>query len=137
MPRDRVQTRLPADRYEAVTEYRKERDISEAEATRRLIYAGLDAAGEDADEDTDEDAGEDAGGDQLEAVADGGRLVTTRQFTSTMRLQNVALASAVVYVGALATDVLSSQEAIAGGLVVLAVLVASLVFVGDVGDVDE
>ncbi len=121
-----MQTRLPADSYEAVTEYQESRDISEAEAVRRLITSGLADAFEDTDEDADED--------QVEAVADGGRLVTTREFKSTMRIQNVALVSGILYVAVVSADVLTGQAAIAGGLIVLAVLVASLVFVGDVDE---
>jgi hypothetical protein len=43
----KVQTRLPNDTYDRLTEYQEERDISEADATRRLIETGLDAADAD------------------------------------------------------------------------------------------
>lgn len=47
MPREKYQTRLPADMAEKVDEYKDENDISQAEAVRRLIEAGLEVERED------------------------------------------------------------------------------------------
>ena len=47
MPREKYQTRLPADMAEKVDEYRDEHDISQAEAVRRLIDAGLEVERDD------------------------------------------------------------------------------------------
>jgi len=41
MPNPKYQTRLPADQAERVDEYAEERNISNAEAVRRLIVSGL------------------------------------------------------------------------------------------------
>jgi hypothetical protein len=49
MPNPRVQTRIPEDDYERFEEYRSERDISQSEATRRLVRAGLEAEEADGD----------------------------------------------------------------------------------------
>lgn len=43
MPKKKYQTRLPADTAEDVDEYRDEHEISQAEAVRRLVSAGLKA----------------------------------------------------------------------------------------------
>ena len=43
MAREKYQTRLAADMAEKVDEYKDELDISQAEAIRRLIEAGLEA----------------------------------------------------------------------------------------------
>lgn len=42
MSKEQVGTRLPADQYDRLEEYREERGISKSEAVRRLIVAGLD-----------------------------------------------------------------------------------------------
>lgn len=47
MAREKYQTRLPADTAEKVDEYRDEADISQAEAVRRLIEAGLEVERDD------------------------------------------------------------------------------------------
>jgi hypothetical protein len=47
MPQDRYQTRLPADDAERVDDYVENRDISQAEAVRRLIRAGLEVERDD------------------------------------------------------------------------------------------
>ena len=47
MARQKYQTRLPADMAEKVDEYRDEHDISQAEAVRRLIDAGLEVERDD------------------------------------------------------------------------------------------
>ena len=49
MAQDRFQTRLPADDADRVEEYRAANEISQAEAVRRLIRAGLEAEWEDDD----------------------------------------------------------------------------------------
>ena len=43
MPREKYQTRLPADTGEQVDEYIDEHEISQSEAIRRLVEAGLEA----------------------------------------------------------------------------------------------
>jgi hypothetical protein len=57
------QTRLDPPEAEAVHEYREERSISKAEATRRLVAAGLEKVEEEAEE------AEEAEGDQAEERA--------------------------------------------------------------------
>jgi hypothetical protein len=48
MPRkERFQTRLDPDAAERVEQYRQEKDITQAEAVRRLLLEGLDAADDD------------------------------------------------------------------------------------------
>lgn len=47
MARERIQTRDDPDVKEAVEEYAEEKDITEAEAVRRLVRTGLDAKGYD------------------------------------------------------------------------------------------
>jgi hypothetical protein len=47
MPRQKFQTRLPADMAEKVDEFQDEHDISQAEAVRRLIDAGLEVERDD------------------------------------------------------------------------------------------
>lgn len=42
-----VQTRLPNDTYDRLTEYQEDNNISQSEATRRLIQSGLDAETDD------------------------------------------------------------------------------------------
>ncbi len=48
MARERIQTRDDPDVKEAVEEYAEEKDITEAEAVRRLIRTGLTVEGYDA-----------------------------------------------------------------------------------------
>lgn len=55
MPRPRYQTRLDADHAERVDDYATEHDISQSEAVRRLIVAGLDAETQPTIEDIRED----------------------------------------------------------------------------------
>jgi hypothetical protein len=50
MAQDRFQTRLPADDADRVEEYRAAHEISQAEAVRRLIRAGLEAEFQDDDD---------------------------------------------------------------------------------------
>lgn len=64
MAQDRFQTRLPADDAERVEKYRSSNEISQAEAVRRLIRAGLDAEFKDGD------------GGQLERAAQKGTILT-------------------------------------------------------------
>jgi hypothetical protein len=47
MPKEQLNTRLDADKYERVENYADERDITQAEAARRLISTGLDAEARD------------------------------------------------------------------------------------------
>jgi hypothetical protein len=116
-------TRLDTDEAGQVEKYAETHDITEAEATRRFIRKGIRSE---------------------QARTDGGP-VTTNEFREAMReqkqqrrkttrIQNASVLTGVVYLGAVAGDLLVGQEAIAGGLIVLAVLVASLVFVGDVDE---
>lgn len=42
MPREKYQTRLPADTSQEVEEYIEENQISQAEAIRRLVETGLE-----------------------------------------------------------------------------------------------
>jgi hypothetical protein len=49
MPQDRYQTRLPTDDAERVDDYAENHDISESEAVRRLIRAGLNAEAAESD----------------------------------------------------------------------------------------
>lgn len=50
MPRDRYQTRLPTDDADRLDDYADHHDISESEAVRRLIRAGLEAESKDDDD---------------------------------------------------------------------------------------
>jgi len=72
MPRQKYQTRLPADMAEKVDEYRDEHDISQAEAVRRLIDAGL------------------------EVERDDGEIVDTRDMAEARLNENVRLAGGVL-----------------------------------------
>ena len=72
MPREKYQTRLPADMAEKVEEYRDEHDISQAEAVRRLIDAGL------------------------EVERDDGEIVDTRDMAEARLNENVRLAGGVL-----------------------------------------
>jgi len=56
MGNPRYQTRLPSDDAERVDEYVRDRDISQSEAVRRLIRAGLETVADD-EEDGDDRAG--------------------------------------------------------------------------------
>jgi len=47
MPREKYQTRLPADTAGEVEEYIDENDISQAEAIRRLVETGLEVERDD------------------------------------------------------------------------------------------
>jgi hypothetical protein len=47
MPREKYQTRLPADTSEEVEEYIEEKQISQAEAIRRLVETGLEVERDD------------------------------------------------------------------------------------------
>jgi membrane-associated HD superfamily phosphohydrolase len=49
MPREKYQTRLPADTSEEVEEYIEEKQISQAEAIRRLVETGLEVERDDGD----------------------------------------------------------------------------------------
>jgi len=49
MPREKYQTRLPADTSEEVEEYIEENQISQAEAIRRLVETGLEVERDDGD----------------------------------------------------------------------------------------
>jgi len=49
MPQKKYQTRLPDDDAERVDEFVENRDISQAEAVRRLIRAGLEVERDDGD----------------------------------------------------------------------------------------
>ena len=54
MPREKYQTRLPADTAAEVDDYIDEHDVSQSEAIRRLVESGLEAQ----DEPDDDTAGE-------------------------------------------------------------------------------
>jgi hypothetical protein len=132
--RDRFQTRLPDDRAEKVYEFQEDRDVSQAEAVRRLLYAGLEA---EADE--DEDDGAEADEDEKMAMADGGitkeetkevvgnandELASelTGDFQRQLRIQQFTLAAGFVYIAAVASGTLRGIGAIAVGVVVLLAL---------------
>jgi hypothetical protein len=115
--RDKVQTRLPADRAEEVYGFQEDRDISQAEAVRRLVYAGLEAVDED---EADEDEAE------RQLIGDGG-YVTQSEFRRTIGGLNVSLIVAAVYLGASSNDLLGPRATVAGGVLALVVLVASFV----------
>lgn len=46
MAKERYQTRLPADKAEELEQFKNDRDISTAEAVRRLVDRGLEQTGE-------------------------------------------------------------------------------------------
>ena len=50
MARERVQTRADADTVAEIEKYQEEKNISESEAVRRLLRAGLDVKGYDGGE---------------------------------------------------------------------------------------
>ena len=49
MARERVQTRCDADTAESVEDFAEEKELSESEAVRRLLRAGLNVHGYDVD----------------------------------------------------------------------------------------
>ena len=62
------QTRLADDRAQAVHQFMDGKNISKAEATRRLIHAGLEAAEDDQDDQDDVDEAEDAERDRTDRL---------------------------------------------------------------------
>jgi len=46
MAKERYQTRLPADKAEQLEQFKNDRDISNAEAVRRLVARGLEQTGD-------------------------------------------------------------------------------------------
>ena len=54
MPREKYQTRLPADTAAEVDDYIDEHDVSQSEAIRRLVESGLEAQDEPDDDTTGE-----------------------------------------------------------------------------------
>lgn len=76
MPREKYQTRLPADTAGEVEEYIDENDISQAEAIRRLVETGL------------------------EVERDDGEILDTRQ-KATARTNQVARAGGGLLIGAM------------------------------------
>jgi hypothetical protein len=77
--RDKVQTRLPADRAEEVYGFQEDRDISQAEAVRRLVYAGLEAVDEDEADGAEGDEDEADGGPETRTVVSGQHLSSLAQ----------------------------------------------------------
>lgn len=113
MGKTRWQTRLDPDDTERVEEYRDDRDLSDAEAVRRLLREGLDAV-----EEPDE------------AVADGGwkeqttdrldRLESSHKTTTAMEVvQSVSIAVGLLYIILNVAGVLSGALAIVVGVVLL------------------
>lgn len=49
MARERVQTRCDADTAESIEDFAEEKELSESEAVRRLLRAGLNVHGYDVD----------------------------------------------------------------------------------------
>jgi hypothetical protein len=122
------QTRLDPDDAGAVDDFAEDRGVTDAEALRRLVKAGLEAVDEDeADEDDDAET-------EKKPVPDGG-YVTQSEFRRTISGLNVSLIVAAVYLGASSNDLLGPRATVAGGVLALVVLVAS--FVVGVGGGDE
>jgi hypothetical protein len=119
MAKERANTRLDPDTQETIEEYRKERDISEAEAYRRLIRVGLDR--------------------ELQATPDGGEVMDrlddlerrqekmTQAQAQAQTRQLAAVSAALVYIAiTLGTGLSGLLWALAGAGLLLAVVAVGL-----------
>lgn len=114
---EQFNTRLDPDDAAAVKEYADDHGVTKSEATRRMIRAGLESIDED---EADEDEAEKM------AVPDGG-VVTQSEFRRAIGGLNVGLIVAAIYLGASSSGLLGRQATIVGGVLALAVLIASFV----------
>jgi hypothetical protein len=98
------QTRLADDRAHAVHQFMDGKNISKAEATRRLIHAGLEVAEDDQDDQNDVDEAEDAGRDRTDRLTALARLaektaILTVAFSLTSLLAPLVAIAGIVGLG--------------------------------------
>lgn len=115
----KVQTRIPADLKDRLDEYQEDRDISQADAVRRLVRVGLDR--------------------EQQAVPDGGAVMTrleqietkqdqiTERREITQRRQTASIIVGLAYIGITILGSVSGILWTAFGAVLLLTLISSLV----------
>lgn len=104
MAREKYQTRLAADHAEAVDRYADERGVSQSEAVRRLIVAGLEAKREEEEE------------EEAEASAEGAAERTEEE----ERIYNLARLGEKAAIVGIATALLAGIIPIGAGLLIVA-----------------